>query len=119
VKGEHAEASALANNQGEGVPLFVNGNLKTCDLFIQSMEEIMSSPVSGIARSGKTRSSKRSLAILPPECGKKGAQCSISSAIHGLWHMTSRLGVQVILLYGVEGMSFPGVLAEGAFAEAR
>jgi len=93
----------------------VDGNFKAGDLFIQSMEEIMSSPVSGIARSGKTRSSKRSLSDLTLfGAGKKGAPMlhfdhSIHSLLaHDLYDIL--VGEVVTPFDGIEGVSFPAIL---------
>src|SRR5512143_4004830 len=54
VEREDAKAPPLIDDQREGIPLFVDRDLKTDHLFIKSMKQVVSGPVGGITGARET-----------------------------------------------------------------
>src|SRR5512135_874478 len=97
------------------MPLLVDWNLKTYDLLIESVQEIVTRPVRSIASPGKACSAKRSLGDLPFfGTGEKGSPVfHFDHPLRGFSaHDLNRILISQIVasLDRIKGVVFPGVL---------
>jgi hypothetical protein len=114
MESEDTDTSSLIDNEREGMPFLVNRDFKASNLFIKSMEEIVTGPIGCVASTGETRPPERPLGYLTIlGSGEKG-----SPVLH-FYHPINTLPTQN--LYGVligeivasfdsiKGMIFPGI----------
>jgi hypothetical protein len=65
IESEDTDAPSIVDNEGGGIPFFINWNFKTDSLFVKSVEEVVAGPIGGITSTREACSSKWSLSNFP------------------------------------------------------
>jgi hypothetical protein len=114
VKCKDADTSSVVDYERKGMPFLVNRDSKTGNLFIKSMEEIVTGSVGCVTGTRETGAAERPLGYLPIlRSGKKGSpvlhfyhpvKTLLTQNLHGVL-----VGKIVASLDSIKGMIFPGI----------